>query len=74
MPSHGRWCEKKRYWTKEEREKRAEVDPEWFEVVDAGCHRQALMKYFERTMQTIVRRKIHLLPVAAATVRLVGRK
>jgi hypothetical protein len=46
MRSSGRWCEKRKYWTKEELEKRAGVSTAWLEVVNAGCHRQVLMKHF----------------------------
>ena len=46
MQSSGRWCEKRKYWTKEELEKRAGVSTAWLEVVNAGCHRQVLMKHF----------------------------
>lgn len=42
----GRWCEQRRYWTADEREKRAKVGPEWFEVVNAECHRRTLLEYF----------------------------
>jgi superfamily II DNA/RNA helicase len=45
--STGRWCTKRKYWTKEERERRAGVDSIWFEIINAQCHRQALMEYFQ---------------------------